>query len=129
MMELRIEVSDGASLFCNQVYVGYADFSDAVSQLDTFKDHIHGGLLDMRFGEFGPEYASGAFHARFHFPQPGKLYITSKQQSGFEDFGRKNVASEATLYLKTEPVLLDNFLEQLKALNSKKRDDAFLETI
>jgi hypothetical protein len=129
MIELRIEVSDGASLFSNKVYVGYSDFSDAVSQLDTFKDHIHGGLLDMRFGEFGPEYASGAFHARFHFPEPGKLYITSRQQSGFEDFGRKNVASEATLHLRTEPVLLDNFLEQLKAIDAKKRDDAYLETI
>ena len=129
MIELRIDVCDGASLFSNQVYVGYSDFTDAVSRLDTFKDHIHGGLLDMRFGEFGPEYASGAFHARFHFRQSGKLYITSKQQSAFEDFGRKNVASEATLYLKTEPVLLDNFLEQLKALDAKKREDAYLETI
>jgi hypothetical protein len=129
MIELRIEVSDGASLFSNQVYVGYSHFSGAVSQLDTFKDHIHGGLLDMRFGEFGPEYASGAFHARFHFPEPGKLYITSRQQSGFEDFGGKNLASEATLHLRTEPVLLDNFLEPLKGVDAKKRDDAYLETI
>jgi hypothetical protein len=128
MIELRIEVSDGASLFCNHVYVGYSDFSDAVSRLDTFKDHIHGGLLDMRFGEFGPEYASGAFHARFHFPKPGKLYVTCKQQSGFQDFGRKNVASEATLYLRTEPVLLDNFLEPLRFLDAKKREDAYLDT-
>lgn len=129
MIELRIDVSDGASLFSNQVYVGYLHFSEAVSQLDTFRDHVHGGLLDMRFGEFGPEYANGAFHARFHFPKPGKLFITCRQQSDFEDFARKNVASEATLYLKTEPVLLDNFLEQLKGLDAKKRDDAYLETI
>src|SRR4051812_5113878 len=115
MTELKINVSDGASLFSNQVYVGYFDIADAVTKLHTFKDHIHGGLLDLRFGEFGPEYASGAFHARFHFPRPGKLYITCKQQSAFEDFSGKNVANEATLHLRTEPVLLDNFLEQLKA--------------
>jgi hypothetical protein len=83
----------------------------------------------MRFGDFGPEYASGAFHARFHFPEPGKLYVTCRQQSGFEDFGGKNVASEGTLHLRTEPVLLDDFLEQLKAVDAKKRDDAYLETI
>lgn len=47
MIELRIDVSDGASLFSNQVYVGYLHFSEAVSQLDTFRDHVHGGLLDM----------------------------------------------------------------------------------
>jgi len=129
MIELRIDVSDGTSLFSNQVYVGYSDFTDALSRLDRFKDHIHGGLLDMRFGEFGPEYANGAFHARFHFPKPGKLYITCKQQSDFQGFSLKNVASEATLYLKTEPVLLDNFLEQMKALDAGKREDAYLETI
>jgi hypothetical protein len=129
MIELKIDVSDGTSLFSNQVYVGYSDFANAISQLETFKDHIHGGLLDVRFGEFGPEYANGAFHARFHFPKPGKLYITCKQQGAFEDFSAKNVASEAALHLKTEPVLLDNFLEQLKALDAKKREDAYLETI
>jgi hypothetical protein len=129
MIELRINVSDGTSLFSNQVYVGYSHFAEAVSQLDTFKDHIHGGLHDIRFGEFGPEYASGAFHARFQFHNTSTLCITCNQQSVFEDFGRKNVASEATLYLRTKPVLLDNFFEQLKALNSKKREDAYLETI
>ena len=85
MIELRIDVSDGASLFSNQVYVGYLHLSEAVSQLDTFRDH--GGLLDMRFGEFGPEYANGAFHARFHFPKPGKLFIYYVQTAiGFRGF-------------------------------------------
>ena len=39
MIELKIEVSNGTSLFSNQVYVGYSDFKDAVKRLDTFKDH------------------------------------------------------------------------------------------
>ena len=129
MIKLRIDVSDGASLFSNQVYVGYSDFSDAVSQIDAFKNHVHGGLIDIRFGEFGPEYANGAFHARFHFPKPGELYITCKQQSVFKDFSIKSVASEAILYLKTEPVLLDNFIDELKALDERRREDAHLEAI
>lgn len=129
LFELRIDVCDGTSLFSNEVYVGYPNFAEAVSQLDRFKDHIHFGVLDMQFCAFGPECGSGGFHARFHFAQPGRLYITCRQQSRFEDFGCKNVASEATLYLKTEPVLLDNFIEQLKALEAKNRDDAYLETI
>ncbi len=66
MMELKIDVSDGISSFSNRVYVGYSAFADVVAQLDAFKDHIHGGLLDIRFGEFGPEYANGAFHAMLH---------------------------------------------------------------
>ena len=78
MIELRIDVSDGTSLFSNQVYVGYSRFADVVSQLDTFKDHVHGGIFDMRFGEFGPEYASGAFHARFQFQTPEGFKIEEK---------------------------------------------------
>lgn len=45
---------------------------------------------------------------RFHFQQLGKLYITCKQQSKFADFPLRLVADEATIYLQTEPVLLDN---------------------
>ncbi len=48
-------------------------------------------------------------------------------QSNFEEFGIKTVASEATLYLRTEPALLDNFIAELDALKSGKRDDAKLE--
>jgi hypothetical protein len=129
MVELRIDVADGKSLFSNQVYVGYSQLTDTVSQLNIFKDHIHGGIFDMRFGEFGPEYANGAFHARFHFAKPGKLYITCKQQSDFRDFGRKNVASKAVMFLQTELALFDNFIREFKSLDEKYREDAQLQTI
>jgi hypothetical protein len=129
MIELKIAVSDGTSLFSNKVYVSYQAMDNMVSNLNAFREQIHGGLLDIRLGEFGPEYARGAFHARLHFPRPGKLYITCKMESEFEEFSIKKVASEATLYLKTEPVLLDNFISELKSLNAKKRDDAHLEAI
>ncbi|MEA5449894.1 hypothetical protein VB780_15045 [Leptolyngbya sp. CCNP1308] len=128
-VELRISVSGGESLFSNRVYVGYSQLADIVAQLDVFKDHIYGGLLDIQFGEFGPEYAMGAFHARFHFAKPGELYISCKQQSEFKDFSVTKVASEAKFYLKTEPALLDNFLNDLKSLYEKRSEEAYLETI
>ena len=129
MVELQVEVSDGTSLFSNRVYVGHSVFSDAISDLNAFRDHVHGGLLDVRFGGFGCEYAHGAFHARFHFPSPGRLYITCVQESDFEEFGRKTVASSATMYLKSEPGLLDNFVAELRAMASGARDEAHLEAI
>ena len=49
VVELRILVSDGASSFSNKVYVGHSALEDAVSSLQVFKDHVHGGLLDLRF--------------------------------------------------------------------------------
>jgi hypothetical protein len=95
--------------------------------LEIFKDQIYGGIYDLEFGSFGPEYASGAFHARLQFQDRGKIFISIKAQSKYEDFGKKNIASEATLYLVTEPSMLDNFIVSLKTLNNGNADSAHLE--
>jgi hypothetical protein len=129
MIELKIDVSDGISVFSNKAYLGYTDLDTIISELDQFKNQIYGGLLDIMIGRFGPEYASGAFHARLHFPKPGKLFITCSMESEYDDFSIKKVASEATLYLKTEPALLDNFIEELKNLKAEQRNEANLEGI
>ena len=129
VIELKIEVSDGTSLFSNQAYVGHAALAEVISKLNVFKNHLHGGLLDVLFGEFGCEYANGALHARFHFPSPGKLYVTCRQESEFEEFSTKTVASKATMYLRSEPVLLDRFIAELQALVSDASQEAHLEAI
>lgn len=67
---------------------------------------------------FGPEYANGAFVARLHFQDRGKIHVSINAQSEFEDFGIKRVASEAQLYFITETALLDNFITELKSLNN-----------
>src|SRR5262245_87607 len=129
VIELQIDVSDGASSFSNRVYVGHGQLAETVAQLDAFREHLHGGLVDVRFGEFGPEYANGAVHGRFHFPKPGRLYITSRQEAEYCEFGRKTVASCATLYLQSELALLDRFVGELKSLSSRARDYASLEAV
>jgi len=127
IVELRISSSDGTSLFANKVYAAHQVIDDLIVGLNTFKDQVYGGIYDIRFGEFGPEYASGAFQARLHFQDRGKIYVTVNAQSEFEDFGRNNVASEATLYLISEPALLNNCIAELRALKSGERNDARLE--
>jgi hypothetical protein len=129
MVELKIEVSDGTSLFSTKVYVGHAALEDTVRDLAQFRNAVHGGIYDMRFGEFGPEYASGAFAARLHFARPGRLYITCNLESDYVEFSENKVASRATLYLKTEPVLLDNFIAEMRSISGRKREDASLEAI
>jgi hypothetical protein len=127
VIEARITTSDGTSSFTSDVYIGHPSLAEAVADLATFKDQVHGGLLDLRFGDFGPEYGGGAFHARLHFPKPGRLYVTCSQQASFEDFTLTKVASEATLYLKTEPALLDRFIDELREVSTQKRGEAYLE--
>jgi hypothetical protein len=127
VVEFEIKSSDGKSLFSNKAYVGHRDLNDLIEGLSTFKHHVYGGLCDIAFGSFGPEYAGGAFHARLHFQPLGKILVTVKGQSDFREFGKKTVASEATLFIWTEPILLDNFISELKSLASGKRDHAHLE--
>jgi hypothetical protein len=126
IVELTVEVSDGRSMFSNNVYVGTNSIEELVKNLTAFRERVYGGLYDIRFGEFGPEYANGAFQARLHFHGPGRLFISTQQQSVFEEFSKMPVASEAKMYLKTEPILLDNFISELKALSSGASNEASL---
>jgi hypothetical protein len=126
LLELRIEVSDGRSHFSIDTYVGVDWPSEVKKSLLVFRDHIHGGIFDLKAGEFGPEYASGAFVARMHFAPPGTLNVSTLQQSAYFEYKGSKVASEAKLFLKTEPVLLDRFIEELDRLSSSSEAVAIL---
>lgn len=131
MYEFTISVCDGRSLFQFNAYVGIIDLKEIVQGLSVFKNHVHGGLYDLRIGEFGPEYASGAFHARFEFHRSGngKLSITAKGETEWRDFTHTKVASNATLYLRTEPALFDRWIEEVSTLSKGNSNIAYLECI
>ncbi len=128
VVEFEIKTSDGVSLFCTKVYVGHEALKEGIADLDRFKSHVYGGIYDIRFGEFGPEYANGAFQARLNFQKSGqgRLYITVNAQSDWDEFNNREVASQATLYLTSEPALLDNFIQQLKQIQTGVADEASL---
>ncbi len=128
MVELRIKVSNGDSVFTNDVYVGHQQLMDLVKDMDRFKTHVHGERVKFTTMTSLVRlvlkvHASGAFfYARLHFQERGiVLRYCEKSQSEFADFGKKNAASEATLYLRTEPALLDNFIEELRQISGGKR--------
>jgi hypothetical protein len=126
MFELEVTSSDGTSNFVSKVYVDYQAYDQLIAGIDQFKNHIYGGIYDIELGSFGPEYASGAFFARLHFQERGKIYVSIHAQSEYFDFGKKNIASEAMLYFVTEPALLDEFIQQLKQLNAGQTNEAGL---
>ena len=127
VVELRIESFDGDSLFTTKVYLGHQAFAALIDGLNTFKDHVYGGIFEIKLGGFGPEYANGACDARLHFQNRGKIHVTIKSQSDYKEFGIKNVASEATLFLISEPALLDNFIDELRKVQATVTDEATLE--
>jgi len=129
VIELKVTADDGNSNFSCKVYVGYKEMEILIRELNVFKNHIYGGVFDIELGAFGPEYANGAFHGRLHFYERGKLYISIRMQSDFYNFGKKNVASEAFLYLVSEPALFDSFISKLKLIDEEVGNKAALECL
>ena len=129
LIEFEIEIWDGSSSFNFKAYLGHLDLSALVSNLSKFKTRIHDGIFDIEIGNFGPEYAGGALHARLHFRQPGKLFITAKAQSDYREFSVMKVANEATIYITSVPTLLDEFITQLAEISSGKKEEALLQAV
>jgi hypothetical protein len=129
LVELAIEVCDGTSQFKNTAYVGHDWFGKTASALTTFSRQVHGGIYDLKAGEQGPEYANGAFKARFHFHKPIALFITTVQQTDHIEFKGSQVAAEARMYLRTEPGFVDHFAAALSAIDKGTSSEATLECI
>jgi hypothetical protein len=129
MIMLRAEICDGRSLFSTDIYVGFSQLKKAAQELGKFKDQIYGGIFNLRFGEFGSEYASGALYIRFHFVAQAKLFVRIHAESEFDVFQDRKVASSTTMYLVSEPALLDNFIASFDPFSQLNCDVAELEGI
>jgi hypothetical protein len=127
LLEFSVSTSDGESQTIIRGYIGHDEFEQAVAAFEIFKRQVHGGLYDFRIGAFGPEFASGAFNARFHFQDAGRVYISVNIESEWREFGIKSVAHTASYYLETEPGLLDRFVEELTRIGCADEPRAFLE--
>ena len=123
------EVCDGTSLFVNEAYAPIGWGGNSAHALRTFSRHVHGGIFDLEAGNEGPEYASGAFRARFHFYKPTDLLISTTQQGDYFPFKTREVATEARMFLRTEPALLDRFIAELPALDGPDGRTACLECV
>jgi hypothetical protein len=129
IVELTFEVCDGTSQVINSAYVVLDWLQDQAAALATFSRHVYGGIYDLKAGEIGPEYANGAFRARFHYHKPNALLISTFQQSDYFDFKNTQTATEAKLFLRTEPGLLDEFVDALKALHRERNGVGILRCI
>jgi len=127
--QLAFEVCDGTSLFANEAYVPLDWGAATASALRAFGQQIYGGLLDLKAGEDGFEYASGFIRARFHWYKPDQLLISTWQQGAHFPFKGGEAAAEARMFLKTEPALLDRFVLALPSLDVQGGGQVTLECI
>lgn len=126
LFEILVSACDGRSEFQTRIYIGSGQLGELLESLRKFKDQIHGGIYDIEFGKFGPEYASGACLVRLHFSAPGRISITFKGEGEYLDFSNPKfkVASEAKLFFHAEPNQLDSFIEELDKLAKASEQEA-----
>ena len=129
IIELTFEVCDGTSQMVSSAIVNLDWLQSHAHGLTTFSQQVYGGIYNVRAGEIGPEYAGGAFRARFHYYRPTALLISTFQQSGFFQFKDTRSAVQAKLFLRTEPGLLDQFIGELQALHRDKDGVGVLKCI
>lgn len=127
--KLVFEVCDGISRFSNEAYVSRGWGKESADALRQFGRQIHGGLFDLNAGQDGAEFAGGSFRARFHWHRPDQLLISTHQQGDFFLFKGSKSATEARMYLRTEPALLDRFVADLPALDAADGGPITLECV
>lgn len=129
VVELEIITSDGESTFRCRVFTSHAGLKSATEGLRAFKDHVHGGIFDLSLGRAGPEFASGAFHARLHFHSKGlgRLFMTVAAESEWFEFTETKVANRYAIHLVTEPALLDKFIGEIMKLQEGVTEQALLQ--
>ena len=117
VLELRVTVSDGRAVFVQDSYVGHGQLDDTVSELRAFGAALPGGTLRVQFGTFGPDMGGGAFRGDLRGLDGGRIRITTRQETGYEDEADGGLStSSAKLHLTVEPAQFDRFLRELTAV-------------
>ena len=124
--ELKIEVCDGNSTFCNNVYIDHSYLRKIISDLSKLSNNKK---YQINIGTFNPQHAGGAFQATLNIQSPLTMYIATHQQSDYETLFTKEIASEAKIYLISKPEYIQSFLAELKLTQFNINKRATLQCI
>ena len=83
--------------------------------------------MQFELGCFGPQTAGGALRVELLARERGRVLLSAHAQAQFFKFGEECVATEARVYLHTEPVLFDNFIDGLRTLIGDEGSTAIFE--
>ena len=123
VVELKVSAWNGTFAGSTRLYVGQGDLADKASLLAGFPV----GLKDRRevtFGAFGPKSAGGAMNLKFSCIDGAghcQLHLTVEA-----DYDVRDAAERVEMLCAFEPAALDQFVSQMRELNSSLRGSAVL---
>lgn len=106
-----------------------APLSQLADGLSSFSNGQIPAKFDYQFGQFGSRYAGGAALLQFNYARAGEIVVTIDYESEYFLLAGQHLADRASLHFRTEPVLLDNFIDELLLLIDKKINVITLEGI
>ena len=125
VVELKVSAWNGSFAGSTCLYVGQGDLADSAALLAGFPV----GLEDRRevtFGAFGPQFAGGAMNLKFSCNDGAchcQLHLTIEAA----DYDQQDVLAERVeMFCAFEPAALDQFVEQVRELNTSLTGTALL---
>ena len=117
-LELRVTAENTEFRGTADVYVGTGDLLEATTTLSGFpKNHLD--KREVLFGAFGKNSAGGAVHLGFYCnDMAGHAAFRATIEGAYGD---QEVAGSATVCVDFDPASLDEFLVQLKKIETEHR--------
>jgi len=123
VVELKVSAWNGTFAGSTRLYVGQGDLADTATLLAGFP----AGLSDRRevtFGAFGPKSAGGAMNLKFScIDGAGHCELHCMVEA---DYDRRDAPERVEMLCAFEPAALDQFVEQMRELNSSLAGSAVL---
>jgi hypothetical protein len=124
VVELKVSAWNGTFAGSTRLYIGQGDLADTAKLLARFPV----GLEDRRevtFGAFGPDSAGGAMNLKLScIDGAGHCHLHLLIEADYD--GRNLLAERVEMHCAFEPAALDQFVDQMRELNSSLTGSAVL---
>ncbi len=124
VVELEVSAWNGAFAGLTRLYIGQGVLADTATLLAGFPVGLE-DRRDVAFGAFGPKFASGAMNLNFSCIDGAvhcQLHLIIEA-----DYDRQeSLAQRVEMLCAFEPAALDQFVQQMRELNSSLEGSAML---
>lgn len=123
----RALLSDDQCSFNVSMYIAHSSIAALKKQLSDFDvlqcDHD----VEFQLGNFDVNVAGGGIRVKISPREKGRIFLKIFAQSEWFEFNGESVKKVSSMYLVTEPVLIDHFISSLNSLHRYETDISILE--
>ena len=124
VVELEVSAWNGSFGGSTCLYIGQGDLADTATLLAGFPTSLE-DRREVTFGAFGPKFAGGAMNLTFScIDGAGHCQLHGTIEAAYDS--RDLLAERVELLCALEPAALDQFVKQMRELNSSLTGSAVL---